>query len=551
MTRSSSEERRQCLRCGRLAIVSQDSGHCRPCINKQTLDANYQQAARRHSQFDLPQTVEYSSPFTSTRAPMDGDISAVWVYWAGGAKNDELRYSIRSTEANLQGISNYIICGDVPSWFTGGAIPSSRTTAGGISKKWVDSIVKLQRIIDSELVTERFVWLYDDTFFLKPIHAKEFYNPFAAGSLPLHSMSGTWGRTRAITARMLEAAGMPRYDYSTHCPIVYEKDRLQKTINEFRCRDYPALIESLYCNQWHREARHGSAMFAYTNRPSQGWSIPDSVKVVNVGQFNAPAASVIKPLFPMASSLEAVEKKAKARPKITAILNAYARPANFNKQLACVNNQTVRPSEVMVWQNSSEKSFEKCSLGSTVHASANTNFGVWARFAYALNARTEFVCVFDDDTIPGSEWFANCLETIETFDGLLGAAGVVFKTQHSYYPCKMVGWRMPCNHAVRCDIVGHAWFFRREWLSHFWSELPSSDQSLFAGEDFHFSYMLQKQGIGTYVPPHPKANMQRWGSVAAHLGRDAVALSGKKLTHNTIKAGLPQYVEKGFRLLCQ
>ena len=42
---------------------------------------------------------------------------------------------------------------------------------------------------------------------------------------------------------------------------------------------------------------------------------------------------------------------------------------------------------------------------------SNYNYGVWARFAYALNARTDYVCVLDDDTIPGNRWLGNCLNT--------------------------------------------------------------------------------------------------------------------------------------------
>jgi hypothetical protein len=41
------------------------------------------------------------------------------------------------------------------------------------------------------------------------------------------------------------------------------------------------------------------------------------------------------------------------------------------------------------------------------------------------------------------------------------------------------------------DIVGHSWFFERELLTAFWRELPDPKFDR-AGEDIHFSYMLQK-----------------------------------------------------------
>lgn len=297
-------QRKECTRCGRIAVVDVDSGQCRPCVNKQSLDEQYAHShhTRRQSS-ELPEPTEYSSPFLSSRAPIDGDISAVWVYWAGGAKNDELRYSLRSAEKNLDGISNYVICGDVPSWFLGDAIPMGRFLGGGTKRKWFDSIAKLQAIIDSPLVTERFVWLYDDTFFVKPIHVCDLYEPLAAGYLSPHGGVGSWARLRNITAQMLIAADMPHHDYSTHCPIVYEKSRLQKTIDEFRCKEYPALIESLYCNQWHRNPRHIRGWFSYQKRPRPKWEIP-AVPIINVGELNNHAAGIIKPMFPNRAASE-------------------------------------------------------------------------------------------------------------------------------------------------------------------------------------------------------------------------------------------------------
>jgi hypothetical protein len=49
-----------------------------------------------------------------------------------------------------------------------------------------------------------------------------------------------------------------------------------------------------------------------------------------------------------------------------------------------------------------------------------------------------------------------------------------------------------------------------------------------AGEDISFSYMLQKNGIKTYVPPHPKDNIEMYGSdpqKARQYGTDSAAIS--------------------------
>ena len=105
--------------------------------------------------------------------------------------------------------------------------------------------------------------------------------------------------------------------------------------------------------------------------------------------------------------------------KITVILNGYRRPHTLTPQMEALKRQTIKPDMVMFWQNKdSDVRFDYSTLSNCVVTTSNANFGVWARFAYALNATTEYVCVFDDDTIPGPKWLENCLETIKTNEGL-------------------------------------------------------------------------------------------------------------------------------------
>jgi hypothetical protein len=81
---------------------------------------------------------------------------------------------------------------------------------------------------------------------------------------------------------------------------------------------------------------------------------------------------------------------------ITVILNGYKRSSHFERQLNAIKSQTLRPKEIMLWQNKGED-FDTSLTEQTTHANCNKNLGVWARFAFALNARTEYVCIFDDD----------------------------------------------------------------------------------------------------------------------------------------------------------
>lgn len=219
---------------------------------------------------------------------------------------------------------------------------------------------------------------------------------------------------------------------------------------------------------------------------------------------------------------------------ITAVLNGYRRTRNLDLQVRALESQTIRPDEILIWHNATDCEILQNRDVPGKSAYSNFNFGVWARFAYALNARSKYVCVFDDDTIPGSAWFENCLETMKKREALLGTIGVLYlnppppeSPEVSYYNAMhKVGWYPSGNNLspIQVDLVGHAWFFKRAWLSTFWRELPDPAMNL-CGEDMHFSFMLQKYlGIPTIVPPHPPGREHLWGSTRGPAGRDEHSL---------------------------
>jgi len=235
---------------------------------------------------------------------------------------------------------------------------------------------------------------------------------------------------------------------------------------------------------------------------------------------------------------------------ITAILNGYKRPQFLKEQIDAIKNQTIPPEEIMLWQNHTE-GFDAELTSQLTTASCNKNMGVWARFAFALNAKTEYICIFDDDTIPGSMWFENCISTMKTHEGLLGTVGLIYETPNSYRPNTRYGWTEINNpKTIRVDIVGHAWFFKREWLSAFWRELPPPDLTT-VGEDMHFSYMLQKYlGLNTYVPPHPEHFKEMWGSTKGwEMGTEKNALSFNEGNILKMDKYHKDLINRGFKLV--
>ncbi len=236
---------------------------------------------------------------------------------------------------------------------------------------------------------------------------------------------------------------------------------------------------------------------------------------------------------------------------ITVVLNAFKRQQYLKQQIDCVLSQTVPAERVLIWNNGSELDLH--GYGDLVMVANNShNLGVWSRFSYALNAETEYVCLLDDDTFPAPRFFESCLAQMQREPALLGARGLRFLTHARYHPFVSFGWDAPNEEAQVVDIVGHAWFFKREWLAAFWRELPGLGTSRLVGEDMHFSFMLQKHlGIRTMVPPHPQSDRSIWGSdpeLAVRLGTSKEAVSQGEEALLKFDTALRHCTSNGFKL---
>jgi len=221
---------------------------------------------------------------------------------------------------------------------------------------------------------------------------------------------------------------------------------------------------------------------------------------------------------------------------VTVVLNGFKRPHTLQKQFEALKQQTVQDFETILWINLVEKTslnFDQSIINECHSIIANTNYGVWGRFTVALNARTKYVCVIDDDTIPGKKWLENCLTTMQTHQGVLSTRGVIANYGYDLlYPSPesytAVGWCSQNEQTTRVDMGCHSWFFEKTWLRAFFAEMPEVFPMRY-GEDMHLSYAVKKYfGLNTYVPPHPKNDMDLWGSMpdtAISYGTDAAAVS--------------------------
>ena len=236
---------------------------------------------------------------------------------------------------------------------------------------------------------------------------------------------------------------------------------------------------------------------------------------------------------------------------ITVVLNGFKRQSHLKRQIESVRLQTIPPLKIIIWNNGDPISgFENNS--EIIIANNSQNLGVWARFSYALNAETEYVCLLDDDTFPNFKFFESCIKQMNIEPALYGARGLRFLSKNRYHPFTTFGWDAPNEHAEYVDIVGHAWFFKREWLGVFWQDMPPLGSSRLVGEDMHFSHMLQKyKNIPTKVPPHPAGSKELWGSdpeLALKLGTSHEAISQSENALKKFDVAFKFCIENGFKL---
>ena len=221
---------------------------------------------------------------------------------------------------------------------------------------------------------------------------------------------------------------------------------------------------------------------------------------------------------------------------ITVVLTAFKRIDSLRVQLDSIKNQTLKPQEVWLFQDKISKDYEIQLKEELLEEFDNVciaqeNVGVWGRFEFAKKAKTEYVCIFDDDTIPGNRWLENCMDNMKKNEGIYGAIGVTVFNNNDYpYSnyCR-VGWQRPNPETCEVDFVGHSWFLKTEWLTFMFEDAKNMRKYKYAAEDMSVSYAALLHDIKTYVPAHPFDNYEIWGSLPESgtiLGQNSVALSG-------------------------
>lgn len=186
----------------------------------------------------------------------------VWPYWHGGARGDELRFSIRSVEKFFDSQVKCTLIGDRPPWFTGHVIDQERVNNQQY-RGFRDMLAKVHTMAHHPEIDEKFVWMMDDIYFLRDLSWDDLNVPRAYRWADIRT--STWQRLKSNSMRQLKMRGRTTHDYATHLPHTAEKEKLRQIFRDFDLVQNTMLWEVLYGNLFRENPQEPGEFFVRTS----------------------------------------------------------------------------------------------------------------------------------------------------------------------------------------------------------------------------------------------------------------------------------------------
>lgn len=190
------------------------------------------------------------------------ELPIVYVWVKNAQVWNELALSIKSVRKFYSGKHKIFVVGDNPEIKGVIHIPAELIHGFAYCRSF-DIANKLGIIINSPLITDNFVLMYDDILFIKPCdyktlklkiahdEVKDAATYFKQGSGP--NPSSKWQNLFMQTHHMLSKKGLPTYNYETHLPRLLNKVLLKKVMDRFKITEKACLFNTLYFNSYYEK----------------------------------------------------------------------------------------------------------------------------------------------------------------------------------------------------------------------------------------------------------------------------------------------------------
>lgn len=147
--------------------------------------------------------------------------SVVFPYCKEFAQGKELLYALRSWDKNCCFPADFVVIGDKEDWFSDEIhfIECPRVS----DNPSVDTYNKLKVALESDLVTDDFIWTNDDIYVLQPIDLSHIQLPKVLGPLDTSKYKGFYRENMERTIDCLKQLGASFQNYGTHTPVMFNK----------------------------------------------------------------------------------------------------------------------------------------------------------------------------------------------------------------------------------------------------------------------------------------------------------------------------------------
>lgn len=249
-------------------------------------------------------------------------VSVVIPFISGPAQGDELLMAVRGWATHFRENFNIVIIGERQNWMNDQVhvIECLRES----DNPPIDIAHKMMLAIESDLVTEKFIWANDDQYLVSPCMMADFETLKCTGKLGEKQFgSNVYQENKKRTFDLLRKLGRSTWDYSSHTPFVFEKTPLKTIINEFGLLETAQLVATLYYNFWFPEyvpynidtqhALFNDNFKVGVYRPNADFAklkqLLPSKKVVNNSQsgWSKQFAEIMRNCYPQMSRFESVD----------------------------------------------------------------------------------------------------------------------------------------------------------------------------------------------------------------------------------------------------
>lgn len=199
---------------------------------------------------------------------------------------------------------------------------------------------------------------------------------------------------------------------------------------------------------------------------------------------------------------------------VTVILTVWKRN-NLREQIETMLGQTTPPAHIWVIQCMRHVLVKDVldDYPQVKYFQSDEDLKYFSRFSIGIHVRSEYTWVLDDDMVPSPTWIETCMRACGQHQAIVASNGRIIP-RDDFYPervkspgyvnryfvgdSRSVDSVNLCEADTKIDFPCSSYFFRTEWLRHFWAIWPVTFET---AEDIHFAASCRILGnIGTVVP---------------------------------------------------